>query len=67
MWLTNERCPECGSQMWLITLNASSEKATAKLHCNWCGATFEKDLQTGEVVQKYVAKPSLNSQEERFI
>ena len=67
MWLTNERCPKCGSQMWLNTINASAEKAAAELRCNWCGSVYEKNLQTGEVMQKYVAKPSLNSQEERFI
>jgi len=65
--LTKEKCPACGSQMWLITINATSEKAAAKLRCHWCGATFEKDLQTGEIKFLYNAKPSLNSQEERFI
>ena len=63
MWLTNERCLKCGSQMWLITVNITSEKAAAKLRCHWCGATYEKDLQTGEMKFLYKVKPSLGPQE----
>jgi len=64
-WLTKEKCPECGSQMWLSIINASVEKATAKLSCG-CGSVFEKDFKTGEIKLLYKVKPSLSSSD-RFI
>jgi len=57
--LTQEKCPECGSQLWLESISSNPVGAVAKFLCDNCQTVYEKENGEFKLLYKLKRKKAI--------